>query len=152
MISAVAILVLSTALGLFYIQALCINVLRREFSQPFFQILASTIHLEFPEVGHTGHDNTVFNFSHARSALKSDFTVLTFLAKNGNPNSRRFSLQERILLGYFKVLFQCLPVCHAFHVREKETVASLKAVLYYLANLVGERVTATEGEAALAIN
>lgn len=152
MFSAVTILVFSAALGFFYIETVCEKILRREFSQQYLETLVGTIHLEFTQVSYPSRDNTSVDFSKVRSALKSDFAVLTFLAQNGNPQSRHFSVREKVILAYFKLLFQILPICHACRIREEQTVAKLKLVLYYLANLVGERVATTNGEAIFANN
>jgi hypothetical protein len=151
MFSAITILVFSAALGFFYLETVCEKILRREFSQPYFETLVGTIHLEFPHRCNPLSGNTAVDFSKVRSALKSDFAVLTFLAQNGNPQSRHFSVREKVILAYFKLLFQTLPVCHACRIREEQTVARLETVLYYLANLVGERVAATNGDAIFAI-
>lgn len=141
MIISIAILVLSTALFFFYIQTLCEKVLRREFSQPYFQDVLNAIDLEFPRVRQAMSDGVPMNYSQIRLALECDFSTLTYLVKNGNPKQRRFSWQERMLVSYFRVLLLCLPLRYAFHFGEKNSVMKLTVILHHFANLVGERVS-----------
>jgi hypothetical protein len=141
MILSIAILVLSTALFLFYLQTLCEKVLRREFSRPYFQDVLNAIDLEFPRLRQALSANAPMSYSQIQLALKCDFFTLRYLVKNGDPKRRRFSWQERLLVSYFSVLLLILPLSYAFHFRERQSVMKLTVILYHFANLVGERVT-----------
>ena len=50
MFMAALILMVSTGLFFFYIQAVCQKILRRQFSQEFFQSIVNANRLEFPSV------------------------------------------------------------------------------------------------------
>lgn len=143
MITSIAILVFSTALFIFYIQTLCQQVLRREFSRAYFQDVLNAIDLEFPRLRQALEASAPVSYSQIRLALKMDYFTLTYLLKNGNPKQRRFSWQEKLLINYFRLQFLMLPVRYAFHFREKQSVIRLTTVLHHFANLVGERVTIT---------
>jgi hypothetical protein len=140
MISAIAILILSTALFIFYVQTLCENVLRREFSRAYFQDVIKSIDLEFPRLQQAFSANVPVSVSQIQLALKCDYFTLTYLIKNGNPKQRHFSWQERLLISYFRTLLLILPVRYAFHFRERQAVMKLTVILHHFANLVGERV------------
>lgn len=146
MISAIAILILSTALFFFYLQTLCEKVLRREFSRPYFQDVLDAIDLEFPRVRQALAAGAPMSYSQMRLALECDFFTLTYLVKEGNPERRRFSWQEEILVIYFRVLLHWLSLRHAFNFREKQSVMKLTVILHHFANLVGEKVTLTNAE------
>lgn len=141
MITATAILILSTALFFFYMQTLCEKILRREFSRPYFREVLNVIDLEFPRVRQSLSTHAPGEYSEVRLALKCDFVALTYLVKNGNPNRRRFSCQEMFLIAYFRVLLFWLPLRYAFHFRERESIVKLTVILQYFANLTGERVS-----------
>ncbi len=150
MITSIAILVLSTALFSFYIQTVCEKVLRREFSRAYFEDVLNAIDLEFPRVRQALSANEPMSYAQVRLALKCDFFTLRYLVKNGDPKRQRLSWQEKLLVGYFRVLLLSLPLRCAFHFREKESVMKLTAILHHFANLVGERVSpeASNGMAA----
>jgi hypothetical protein len=141
MISSIAILVFSTALFIFYVQTLCEKVLRREFSRAYFQDVLNALDLEFPRLRQALSDKASMSYAEARLALKCDYTTLTYLIKNGNPEQRRFTWQEKLIIGYFRFLFLLLPVHYALHFREAQSVVKLTEILHHFANLVGERVS-----------
>lgn len=140
MICSTAILILSTALFVFYIQTLCEKVLRREFIRPYFQDVLNAIDLEFPRVREAILNNAEVGYSQIHLSLKADYLTLIYLVKNGNPDRRHFSWHERLLVGYFRVLLLVLPIRYAFHLHERQAVVKLTAILHHFANLVGERV------------
>src|SRR5574340_112697 len=140
MISSIVILIFSTALFIFYIQTICEKVLRREFSRAYFQDVLNALDLEFPRLRQALSAKVPMSYSQIQLALKCDYFTLTYLLKNGNPKQRRFSGQERLLLGYFRLLLLLLPVRYAFHLRERQAAMKLTLILHHFANLVGERV------------
>ena len=70
MISSIAILVLSTALFLFYVQTLCENVLRREFRRAYSRDVLNAIDLEFPRLRQAVDANVEVSLAQIRVALK----------------------------------------------------------------------------------
>lgn len=140
MISSIAILIISTALFLFYIQTVCEKVLRREFRRAYFKDVLNAIDLEFPRLREGLSANAPMSYSQIRLALKCDYFTLSYLVKNGNPKRRGFSWQEKMLKGYFHVLLFILPLRYALRFRERQSVTKLTAILYHFANLVGESV------------
>ena len=140
MFCSISILILSTALFIFYIQTICENVLRREFNYAYFQDVLNVIDLEFPRLQQALSINAPTNYSQVRLALKCDYFTLTYLLKNGNSQRPRFSRQERLLIGYFRLLLLLLPVRYAFNFHKKQAAMKLTVILHHFANLVGERV------------
>lgn len=145
MVCSIAILILSTALFIFYVQTLCEKILRREFSRAYFQDVLNALDLEFPRLRMAVLDNANVSYPQVRLALKSDYLTLTYLMKNGNPERRNFSRHEKLLITYFRALLLILPLRCAFHFHERQAVLKLTAILYHFANLVGERVVSSSG-------
>lgn len=145
MVCSIGILILSTALFLFYVQTLCEEILRREFSHAYFQDVLNALDLEFPRLRRSIQDNADVSRSQVQLALKSDYFTLTYLLKNGNPKRRSFSWHEKLLISYFRALLLILPLRYAFHFGERQAIVKLTAILYHIANLVGERVMSASG-------
>lgn len=140
MICSIGILILSTALFIFYIQTLCERILNREFSRTYFQDVLNALDLEFPRLRKAIQDNADVGCPQVHLALRSDYFTLTYLMKKGNPEQGNFSWHEKLLLTYFRVLLTILPIRYAFHFRERQAVMKLTAILYHFANVVGERL------------
>jgi hypothetical protein len=141
MFMAALILILSTGLFFFYLQAVCQKVLRRQFTQAFFQSIVNANRLEFPSV-RKSIENLGAPLDYPRMALtlKCDFLALTYLLKNAANVNQRYSYEERLLIVYFKLLFVSLATCHWLKLRETPAALKLTAILEYFANVVGERV------------
>lgn len=141
MFMAALILILSTALFFFYLQATCQKVLRREFSQQFFQTIVNANRLEFPSIRKAIVDvGAPVEYSRLMVTLKCDFLALTYLLKNAANVNQRYSYEERLLIIYFKVVFASLVARHWLRLRETPAALKLTTVLEYFANVVGERV------------
>jgi hypothetical protein len=140
-IMSVMVLVVSSALFFFYVQAFCEKALRREFSHPYFQDIITSIRLEYPRLRDTFAANASFNYSDACLTLKCDFMTLEYLLKNSDPSRRHLSGRERLLVLYFRFLLLCLPIRHAFKLQEKQAVLGLAAFLQFFANSVGEKLS-----------
>ncbi len=146
MISSIAILIVSTALLLFYIQTLCEKILRREFSRAYFQDVIDSIDLEFPRLRQSLSTNAALRYSQIQLALRCDYVTLKYLVKKANPRQPHFSWQETLLLSYFRTLLLVLPIRYAFHLRERHAVMKLTVILHHFANLVGERVCSIDAQ------
>jgi hypothetical protein len=141
MFVSVLVLVVSCSLFLFYGQAICERVLRREFSHPYFKEVIQAIRLEYPRLQDSFESGTLYNYSDARLALKCDFIALEYLLKNGGPSQGRLSRAERIMVLYFRFLLFCLPVRHVLKLQERETVLKLTTILQFFANSLGEKLS-----------
>jgi hypothetical protein len=139
-LSAVA-LALSSALLLFYMQAICEKAMKREFNRPYFKEIIQAFQLEYPLVRDKSKANGSFDFAQSHQALKCDFITLKYLLKNGNPARRRLRSHEWLLLSYFRFLLFSLSVRHAFRLRDREVVSKLTTILQFFANSVGERLS-----------
>jgi len=142
MFSAAVVLIISTALCLFYFQILCEMILRREFDRPYFRAIVNAIRLEFPHwrklPERTGRP---VDYPAFRLALQCDFDALTYLLKKaGKVTSRRHAVEVWLLVLYFRLLFLGLAVRRALRLREKAPVLKLTAILQYFANTLGQRV------------
>ncbi len=141
MVMSVLVLVVSSALFLFYIQTLCEKVLRQEFSRPYFQDIINAIRLEYPRLRDSCTTDGSYNYSDACLTLKCDFMTLEYLMKNSDPSRRHLSRRERLLATYFRFLLFSLPIRHAFKLHEKQAVLRLASVLQFFANSVGEKLS-----------
>ena len=142
MFSAAVVLIISTALCLFYFQILCEMILRREFDRPYFRAIVNANRLEFPHwrklPERTGRP---VDYPAFRLALQCDFDALTYLLKKtGKVTSPRHAVEVRLLVLYFRLLFLGLAVRRALRLREKSPVLKLAAILQYFANTLGQRV------------
>ena len=143
MLMSILVLVVSSALFLFYIQTICEKALRQEFSRPFFKEIVQAIHLEYPQLRDAFGSSEPLDYAQAQLALKCDFMTLEYLMKNGNPARRHLSRRERLLVLYFRFLLFTLPIRHAFKLKEGEAVVHLATILEFFANSVGEKVSVT---------
>ncbi len=141
MFMATLILILSTGLFFFYLQAVCQKILRRQFSQEFFQSIVNANRLEFLSVRKAIEDlSSPMDYPRLTLTLKCDFLALTYLLKNAANVNQRYSHEERLLMLYFKVVFISLAVRHWLKLRESSAALKLTTILEYFANVVGERV------------
>jgi hypothetical protein len=141
MFMAALILVFSTGLFFFYLQAVCQKILSREFSQQFFQAIVNANRLEFPSIRRAIEDvGSPLEYPRLLLTLKCDFLALTYLLKNAANVNQRYSHEERLLIIYFKVVFAALVVRHWLRLGESSAALKLTVILEYFANVVGERV------------
>lgn len=141
MILAALILIISTALLFFYLQAACQRILRTRFEQEYFRAIVNANRLEFPELRRefeaNGHD---VDYARLRMTLKCDFLALTYLLKNAANVNQRYSRDEFLLMFYFRTLFATVVARRLMRLGEKKAVLKLTAILEYFANVVGRRV------------
>jgi hypothetical protein len=141
MFMATLILILSTGLLFFYLQAVCQKILRRRFTQEFFQSIVNANRLEFPSVRKAIEDfGSPLEYPRLKLTLKCDFLALTYLLKNAANVNQRYSYEERLLIVYFKLIFASLVTRHWLKLRETPAALKLTVILEYFANVVGERV------------
>lgn len=141
MFLASLILILSIALFFSYCQAICQRILRREFDQEYFQTIVNANRLEFPSVRMAIEEfDAPVDYPRVRAMLKCDYLALTYLLKNAANVSHRFSMEERMLVLYCRLLFMSLVARHLFRLGEKPAILKLTAILRYFANVVGQRV------------
>ena len=141
MFMATLILILSTALFFFYLQVVCQKILRRQFTQEFFQSIVNANRLEFLSVRKAIEDfGSPMEYPRLTLTLKCDFLALTYLLKNAANVNQRYSYEERLLILYFKLVFASLVTRHWLKLRETTAAIKLTSILEYFANVVGERV------------
>lgn len=150
MLMSILILVFSAALFFFYLQTVCEKVLRREFSQPYYQHIIQAIRLEYPRLREAAEAKASVEYADARLALQCDFMTLEYLLKNADPGHQPLSPREKILFLYFRFLLFSLPIRHTLKLHEKEAVLKLASILQFFANLAGERLTVSTFGGAVA--
>jgi hypothetical protein len=142
MISAVAILIISTALLLFYLQATCQRILRRRAHEQFYHAIVNANRLEFPYVRTAIQEyDAPLDYGRFRMQLRCDFLALTYLLKNAVNAGQGLSRDEGMLVMNFKVLSALLSVVHLFGFGEKALMLKLAAILQFFSNVLGERVS-----------
>lgn len=141
MLVATLILIISTALLIFYFQVTCQSILRRKFDQEYSYSIVNANRLEFPAVQKAiGEFDEPVDYARVRMTLRCDFLALTYLLKNAGNLKQRYSREERFLILYFRTALVSLLVRHIFKLKEKDAVLKLTATLEYFANVVGQRV------------
>jgi hypothetical protein len=141
MIIAALILILSTGLFFFYLQAVCQNILRRQFAQSFGQTIVNANDLEFPSVRKAFEGYAVpVEYPRLMMTLRCDFLTLSYLVKNATNVNLRRTFEEHLLILYFKWVLVSLVTRHWLRLREKPAALKLTTILEYFANVVGERV------------
>lgn len=148
MFMSILVLVVSTALFLFYIQASCEKALRREFHQAYFKDIVCAVRLEYPELRDSVASKGVPDQAQAQFALKCDFFTLECLLKNVDPSRRHLTRGERLLGLYFRFLLFSMPIRHALQLKEREAVLKLATILQFFANSVGEKLSVNSFSAA----
>jgi hypothetical protein len=141
MIMATLILILSTALFFFYLQGVCQKILRRQFAQSFWRLIAHANGYEFPSVRKAleGFGVSV-EYPWLMVTLRHDFLALTYLLKNAVNVNQRYTYEDRLLILYFKLVLVSLVTRHRLNLRETPAALKLTVILEYFANVVGERV------------
>lgn len=141
MFLAALILILSTAMLIFYFQTTCERILRQKFDQEYARSIVHANRLEFPAVERSlvEFGNPV-DYPRLRMTLRCDFLALTYLLKNAGNLHQRYSRDERLLIAYSRIMFSWLFVRHLLRLGEKPAILKLIAVLEYFANVVGQRV------------
>jgi hypothetical protein len=141
MFMAALILMLSTGLFFFYLQSVCQKILRRQFSQEFFQSIVNANRLEFPSVRKAIEElGSPIEYPRLMLTLRCDFLALTYLLKNAANVDQRYTNEERLLILYFRFVILSLATRHWLKLRESSAALKLTAILEYFANVVGERV------------
>ena len=142
MFIAALILLMSTAMLFFYVQATCERILSREFDQDYFQSIVNANRLEFPFVREAVEQFEVSaDYSRFRTMLKCDFLALTYLLKNAANKKRRFTFEDRLLISNFHLISLSLSLRRALGFAEKPALAKLSRILQYFANVIGRRVS-----------
>jgi hypothetical protein len=148
MLMSILVLVVSTALFLFYLQTACEQALRREFSQSYFKEIIQAVRLEYPKLLNSTASNGLPDYRQARLDLQCDFFALKSLLKKVDPSRQHLTRGERLVGLYFGFLFFSLPIRHAFKLQEREAVLRLATVLQFFANSVGEKLSVNSFAAA----
>jgi hypothetical protein len=139
MVSASLILMISTGLVLFYLQAVSEKILRREFARPYFKAVVNAHCLEFSKLQTAGDENAPADYDRLRWSLKCDFITLTDLLKTSPRVGLCSSREERLLMLYSHLGFLSLSLRHMLKLRERPAVLKLASILHYLANVAGQR-------------
>ncbi len=141
MFMAALILILSTALFFFYLQAVCQKILRRKFVDNYYQAIVNANSLEFPSIRKALEEfGAPVEYARLMMTLKCDFLALTYLLKNAANANQRYTYEERLLIFYFKWVFATLVTRHWLRLRETPAALRLTSILEYFANVVGQRV------------
>jgi hypothetical protein len=134
------ILILSVSMLLFYFQALCQKILRREFERACFQAVVRAGALEFASVRQAlKTPEAPFDFAQCRVALQCDLLTLRYLLKHAANVQQKLTWQEHLLLVYYRWSSAVMAVRHRLGMNEEASILKMTAVLEYFANVVGER-------------
>ncbi len=140
MFMASLVLILSAAMFMFYLQAICQKILRRQFEHSFFKSVVNANRLAFPAIRMEAEgEGRLASYAEARTALKCDYSTLTYLLKHANNINSTFAAEERLLMAYFRAVFFSLTVRRFLGLKETPALMKLTAILQYFSNVVGQR-------------
>jgi len=135
---ATLILILSAAMFLFYFQATCQTILRREFDREYFRSIVSANGLEFPSLRKALQDSSQsVDFDRIREGLSCDFLTLTYLLKRDVRADGSYLWDVRLLVLYFHVVYLLMLARHVLRLGENSAVMNLTSILQHLSNLAG---------------
>ncbi len=138
---SIAILVISTALLLFYLQAVCEKILRKPFEDPLPDPIVDANRLEFPFIRRALEEyDAPVDYARFRVQLKCDYLALIYLLRHAANQERRLSGDERTLAVYFRALSGALAIWHFLGLGERKLLLRMTTVLEYFANVLGERI------------
>jgi hypothetical protein len=141
MISATLILIGSAALFLFYLQAVCEEILRRQFEDALPDPIVDANRLEYPFIRQALEEfETPVDYARFRVQLKCDYLALIYLLRNAANQRHRLSRHEWLLAAYFGTLSGVLTLGHWLRRGEKPLLLKMTQVLEYFANVLGERI------------
>ena len=140
MFQAIVILILSSALWMFYVQAISEAILRRRLKQQFYHVVVESNRLQFPFVRKAVEDFGVpLDYERFRIQLKGDLVALNRLLAL---NAKGVSATERLcvweLTIYFRAVFLILVIAHTLRLSERAAFLRLTKILEYFANVLGE--------------
>lgn len=142
MYEAVFILIISTALLLFYLQTACQKILRRRAHEQFYHCIVNANRLEFPYVRSAIEDyDAPLDYGRFRMQLRCDYLALNYLMRNALNAKQRLTRDERFLVLYTHALFFMLSFFHLAGIGEKPVMLRLTSILQYFGNVLGERVS-----------
>jgi hypothetical protein len=142
MFLAVLILILSIAMFFFYIQTICLKILRQEFDHDYFLPIVNANRLEFPSVRKAVEEfDSPIDYARFCMMLKCDFLALSYLLKNAANESHRYSAQDRLMILYFHLTYFVLRLRHLMKFDEKTPLLRLTSILQFFGNVVGLRVS-----------
>jgi len=119
---------------LFYLQATCERILRRQFEDPLSEPIVEANALKFPAI-HQVLNGTAppVDGRRLRALLQSDFGALTYLLRHAANQGGRLTPTERLLALYFRALSRIAIL------GGRSVLLKMTAVLEYFANVLGER-------------
>lgn len=141
MLMSYVVLVVSTALFLFYFQTTCEQVLRREFNHSHLKDVISAVQLEYPRLRAALENNAPMDYAEMRLALECDFISLSYLLKSSERSCGRLSVAEKLLKSYFRIQLFSMGLRHALNLRSREAALKSTEILQYFANLTGQRLS-----------
>jgi len=140
MIVAALILTLSTAMFFFYFQNTCQRVLRRQFEREYFESIAEVMRLEFPAVRKSlDEPYASVDYSRLSKALRADLLALTHVLENTARLGERPSLEDRLLILYFRCQLLSFAVRQFIKADKRTAILRLTSVLQYFGNMAGQR-------------
>jgi hypothetical protein len=140
MFSAAIVLIVSTSLFFFYLQSTCERVLRQQFDQEYFRVIAQVCRLEFPSLRLAMERRDLpVDYASVCTKLRVDFILLSSLKDTAHFDGHP-CLGGRLLGAYFHGVLFALPLLRAAGVG-KRALGKLTEILQYTCNAVGEQLS-----------
>ncbi|MBI3667826.1 MAG: hypothetical protein HY236_16615 [Acidobacteria bacterium] len=153
MLMTLLILVVSSALFLYWFRYTVILILRTRPAPDYAPQVAVANHLSFVEIRQKLHapveTESLGSFC---KALQQDYRMLKYLLGHAaTGQAGRYTVEQRLLMANFRVLALCCAMVQRFQPNAAKTaLLEMSSILEYFANVMGSRVAALAGEAARA--
>lgn len=141
MLMALVVLVISAGLCMFYLQATCDRVVRREFELDYSRALVKVVQLEFLQVRKTiEQEPQPVDYAGLARSLRADFRALTYLLRQTKSPSRKRSAEQCLLRGYFHYQLCSLRLRSLSNLGARAAGLKLSRIIEYFCKELGERL------------
>lgn len=149
-LAVTGIIVAGSALLLgYWFRYTCLLILSAKTACDYAAGVAATNQLGFQEAQARLRDGSVMDFDPIRKALERDYSLITYLLKNGSQTgAEESSLETRMLEMYYCMMGALYRATRPFSAEAaRHALQQMSAVVEHLANVMGERA-ALAGSAA----
>jgi hypothetical protein len=143
MIASLLIIVVSTALLIYWFRYACLLILRTQTGKDYASGLAAANNLKYPEVhGRLLQDAPAAEIPALQKSLEADYFLLTYLLNHTvGLEVGGITVEQRMLMLDFKVMRMFCTLSSRLAVPQaRAALAEMSSILKHLANTMGERV------------
>ena len=138
---SIIIIVLSTALFVYWFRYTCVLILRTRDARDYAQHVAEVNHLTFLTAQQQLADaqDKKESFDKLHESLDRDYRVVSYLLRHAGTQSGQ-SIEELMLRLDYQIMRTCYYVSRPFSVSARRFLVERASIISHLANAMGERV------------